>query len=102
MTAPSHTDDLGADETAAVRAETRRALRRECCSRITAAYAATDIDDEILKRIGDRHTPEQNAERERLRTVYRTLQHRIDAMPLTDLHRLDVTADAHWQPTLDD
>ena len=71
--------------------------REEARARITAAYAADDWDDEVRRRLAGRNTAEQDAERERLRTRFRALKWRYEAMSLDDLLAFDPADDAHWK-----
>ena len=74
-------------------------LRVECRRRITLAYGVGDSDDEIFLRLRGGHTPKQDIDRDRLRTLYQTLKVRIGGSTLEELEALDLTDDAIWVST---
>ena len=74
-------------------------LRDECRRRITLAYEARNINDEIFLRLRAGHTPKQDTERNRLLTLYQTLKTRIGSNTLKELKAIDPTDDATWGDT---
>ena len=76
-------------------------LKTLCRRKITAAYGVPSLDDEVLLRLRDGETAEQNAERERLRTLYRARRAAINgAATPTAVESLlaAALADSFWAP----
>ena len=71
-------------------------LRSECKRRITAAYGETDFDDEVALRLRGAATAEHNAERDRLRTIYRAHKITIADGKQAVIDAMDIYADATW------
>ena len=71
-------------------------LRQECQNRICLNYGENTLNDEILKRLRNGHTAEQDTERERLRTKYTTIKASIAAMNYSTLNSFDVSLDSLW------
>ena len=72
------------------------ALRRECKNRICLAYGETEAEDEMLKRLRNGHTAEQDTERERLRAKYTTIKASVTAMNYSTLSSFDPRVDNLW------
>ena len=70
-------------------------LRRECRERITVAYGENTFDAEMELRLRS-DTPDEDAERDRLRARYRELKDRIETGTLEELRALDLETDATW------
>jgi len=84
---------------AAAKDSTLATLSTEATRRISACYGVETFDAEVKLRLRGGHTPAQDAERDRLRGVYRTLKAQIQKMPtVAKLEALDVISDAHWSP----
>ena len=80
-------------------------LHELCRRRITAAYGATSLDDEVLLRLRDGATADQNTERERLRTLFRARRDAINAAATAAAVESLLTvalADSFWAPPADD
>ena len=76
-------------------------LHKLCRRKITAAYGATSLDDEVLLRLCDGETADQNTERDRLRTLYRARRDAINAAATTAAVESLLTAalaDSFWAP----
>ena len=72
-------------------------LDGEARRRITLAYSAEDIIDEILKRLRAEQTASEDAERERLRARNRAYKAAVDAGDDVDrLEAFDPTDDTNW------
>lgn len=71
-------------------------LRVECRSRITSAYGETSWHDEIEARLRGGSTPQQDAERDRLRGRYKALTKTLGAMTSAQLRAFDATDDTYW------
>ena len=72
----------------------------ECKRRITqSAYGAMNWDEEIEDRLSGRATPEQDVERERIRTKHKALRDWIQHADRTleALEAFDPADDIHWQ-----
>ena len=80
-----------------VREDLIRVLRFQCHKRINQVYNAAEDRDEIFMRLSGEATPEQDAERERLRSRYNDLKHHLTTLTGQDLTDYDATADAVWE-----
>ena len=99
-------------QAAATPAELAQAQRRAvgelktlCRRKITAAYGATSLDDEVLLRLRDGETAEQNTERDRLRGLFRARRDAINAATTAAAVESLLTAalaDSFWAPPADD
>ena len=79
-------------------------LKTLCRRKITAAYGATNLDDEVLLRLRDGETADQNTERDRLRTLYRARRDAINGAATTTAVESLLTAalaDSFWAPPAD-
>ena len=74
-------------------------LQNECRHRITLAYKADNIEDEIFLRLRAAHTPKQDTERDRLLALYQTLKTRMGGSTLEELEAIDITDDDVWVST---
>ena len=73
-------------------------LRAECKRRITFVYGETRFEDELVKCLrGD--TATQNAERDRLRGICRTLKASVATMTYPQLQVFDPSAEALGAPS---
>ena len=79
-----------------IRKRRLRELRRECQKRISIAYGETVLEDEILKRLRNGHTAEQDTERDRLRAKHTTIKSTIETMNYSTLNSFDPTLDSLW------
>ena len=70
--------------------------RAECRRRITEAYGAESVDDEIFTRLRGEHTLVQDAERERLRAKCRELGASLATLDREALDMYDASADNNW------
>ena len=80
-------------------------LHELCQRKITAAYGAASLDDEVLLRLRDGETAAQNTERDRLRTLHRARRDSINAAATTAAVESLLTAalaDSFWAPPADD
>lgn len=77
-------------------------LRREASRRITIAYGKQRFQDEAALRLRGGHTEEQDAERDRLRAVYRALKLSLAGMNDAQLLAFDPADDNHWRKLADD
>ena len=71
-------------------------LKYECQRRIVLQYGADDIQDEILLRLRNEHTPAQDTERDRLRLRYKALVTRVASMDITALEAFNPAEDTLW------
>lgn len=80
------------------RAEAYRLLRKECRRRITVAYDAEDLNDEILTRLRGGATADQDAARDTLLASYRKVKAWIyaDSRTSQELERFDPEKEEHW------
>lgn len=86
----------------AARADIVLALDAEARRLISAAYGASAWEQEVHLRLRGGHTPEQDAERERLRGVHDTLRRRVRAATTSaDLAAIDreIHTAATWTST---
>ena len=76
-----------------------RALKVEGSRRITAAYGAESWEDEVQRRLRRAHTPQQDAERERLRAAYAALRDWLLSPERTgaELAGFEPATDALWE-----
>jgi len=78
---------------------TTRAIDSEERRRITEAYGARNLEEEVLYRLRGA-TPEQDAERDRLHAVAEGLRRRLrDAEGLEAMETIDPTDDDEWSTT---
>lgn len=82
-----------------MREDAKKVLDREAERRIRAVYGARDNIHEIRLRLAGRHTPEQDAERERLIARHDALVRWVndDARTDAELEAFDATDDSRWQ-----
>ena len=76
-------------------------LKTLCRRKITAAYGAANLNDEMLLRLRDGETTEQNTERDRLRGLFQTQKTAINAAATTAAVEILLTAalaDSFWAP----
>lgn len=76
-------------------------LHDVCRSKITGAYGVRNIEDEMLLRLRSGETTAQNAERDRLRALYKTQKIAISAATTTAAVESLLTAtlaDSFWAP----
>ena len=76
-------------------------LKPLCRRKITAAYGATSLNDEMLLRLRDGETAEQNAERDRLRGLFRARRDAVNAATTAAAVESLLTAalaDSFWAP----
>ena len=95
-------------QAAAAPAELAQAQRRAvgelktlCRHKITAAYGATSLNDEMLLRLRDGETTAQNTERDRLRGLFQTQKTAINGAATTAAVESLLTAaraDSFWAP----
>ena len=95
-------------QAAATPAELAQAQRRAvgelktlCRRKITAAYGATSLNDEMLLRLRDGETTAQNTERDRLRGLFQTQKTAINGAATTAAVESLLTAalaDSFWAP----
>ena len=77
--------------------ESTRSLRFICQRRITKAYGADSFNDEIATRTRGDSTPEQDAERERLRAKYREIKATLLSQSTErELLSIDLDANSLW------
>ena len=79
-------------------------LKTLCRRKITAAYGATSLDDEVLLRLRDGETADQNTERDRLRGLFQTQKTAINGATTTAAVESLLTAalaDSFWAPPAD-
>ena len=72
-----------------------------CRRKITAAYGATSLNDEMLLRLRDGETAAQNTERDRLRGMFQTQKTAINGAATTAAVESLLTtalADSFWAP----
>ena len=82
-----------------LREDLTQQLQNECRRRITLAYKADNINDEIFLRLRAAHTPKQDTERDRLLALYQTLKTRIGDSTLEELEAIDLADDDVWVNT---
>ena len=76
-------------------------LKTLCRRKITAAYGAASLNDEMLLRLRDGETTAQNTERDRLRGLFQTQKTAINAATTTAAVESLLTAavvDSFWAP----
>ena len=76
-------------------------LKTLCRRKITAAYGATSLNDEMLLRLRDGETAAQNTERDRLRGLFQTQKTAINGAATTAAVESLLTAalaDSFWVP----
>ena len=76
-------------------------LHELCRRKITAAYGAASLDDEVLLRLRSGETAKQNTERDRLRNLFRTQKTAINGAATTAAVESLLTAalaDSFWAP----
>ena len=71
-------------------------LRDEARRRISAAYGEATFEGEIELRLRGGHTEAQDAERDRLRTVYKAQVAAVAAMTPAEIIVYDPAADSLW------
>lgn len=95
---------LPAAQLAAAQSTARRNLRSLCKHKITAAYGVPHAEDELFLRLRSGETDAQNAERDRLRALFRARRAAINAATTTaaveSLHA-EALADSFWAPPAD-
>ena len=92
---------LGSAELAQAQQRAVAELDALCQRKITAAYGAASLDDEVLLRLRDGETAAQNTERDRLRTLHRARRDSINAAATTAAVESLLTAalaDSFWAP----
>ena len=72
-------------------------LKMECKKRIIENYDADDLEDEILKRLRNDVTSEQDMKRDRLRTKYQQQKAWVASATQAQLETYDPTADSLWE-----
>lgn len=71
-------------------------LRLEVQRRITEAYGEQYLDNEVMLRLRGGQTSLQDAERERLRRLYREAKKWIKAASVSELEIFDITLSRRW------
>ena len=64
--------------------------------RIIVAYGATSFDDEVMLRLRNESTTQQDIERDRLRAVYQALKVAINTADVHFVWMLDIHSDSLW------
>ena len=74
-----------------------------CRRKITMAYGESSLNDEMLLRLRGGETADQNTERDRLRTLFKTRRVAINAAPTAAVESLlaSALADSFWAPPSD-
>ena len=73
-----------------------RQLSQECRRRITKAFDASDVFDELFKRDVGETKPEQYEQRTALLYKYRDLKGQVTEMTLEQKEAFDPTDESHW------
>ena len=92
---------LGPAELAQVQGAAIRELHNLCQRKITAAYGATSLNDEMLLRLRNGEATAQNTERDRLRGLFQTQKTAINGAATAAAVESLLTvarADAFWAP----